>query len=119
YNTTYLRICYHTMINMIFKLYGTLLLFSKHNFCYNILMDHNLEEKILNYNIQEWRHAFKLDPAKELDDEQLELLCESGTDAIIVGVTDDVDFEGVLGPLSRIRRCPVRGFIEVSEMDAI
>jgi len=82
-------------------------------------MDHNLEEKMLNYNIQEWSHAFKLDPAKEIDDEQLALLCESGTDAIIVGGTDNVTFEGVLDLLSRIRRYTVPCLLEVSEMDAI
>ena len=37
-----------------------------------------------------WRHVFKLDPNKEISDRDLELLCESGTDAIIVGGTDGV-----------------------------
>lgn len=82
-------------------------------------MDHDLEEKTLNYNIHEWKHVFKLDPAKEISDEQLDLLCESDTDAIIVGGTDDVTFEGVLDLLSRIRRHPVPCLLEVSEMDAI
>lgn len=34
---------------------------------------------------QSWRHAFKLDPAKEISDEALEQLAESGTDGIIIG----------------------------------
>ena len=73
----------------------------------------------MNYNIHEWRHVFKLDPAKEISDEQLELLCESNTDAIIVGGTDNITFEGVLELLSRIRRYTVPCILEISEMDAI
>lgn len=33
----------------------------------------------------EWRHVFKLDPAKDISDEALEKICESGTDVILVG----------------------------------
>lgn len=43
--------------------------------------------------ITTWRHVFKLDPNKEITDEQLEQVCESGTDAIIVGGTDGVTLE--------------------------
>lgn len=73
----------------------------------------------MNYNIHEWKHVFKLDPAKEISDEQLHLLCESGTDAIIVGGTDDVTLDGVLDLLSRIRRHTVPCILEVSELDAL
>ncbi|MFD1065548.1 heptaprenylglyceryl phosphate synthase [Oceanobacillus locisalsi] len=55
-------------------------------------------------NIDEWKHMFKLDPAKEISDEDLDKVCESGTDAIIVGGTDNVTLDGVLDLLSRIRR---------------
>ena len=44
-----------------------------------------------------WRHAFKVDPAKQLADEELEQLAESGTDAIIIGGSDGVTLENVLG----------------------
>src|SRR5690625_2819595 len=40
--------------------------------------------------ISEWNHVFKLDPEKEISDEKLELLCESDTDAIIIGGTDNI-----------------------------
>ena len=42
------------------------------------------------YDVRQWRHVFKLDPKKKISDEELEHVCESGTDAIIVGGTDGV-----------------------------
>lgn len=67
----------------------------------------------------QWKHVFKLDPAKEITDEQLELICESGTDAIIVGGTDDVTLDGVLDLLVRIRRFTVPVALEVSNVEAL
>lgn len=67
----------------------------------------------------QWRHVFKLDPAKEISDEDLEKICESGTDGIIVGGTDDVTLDGVLDLLVRIRRFSVPIALEVSDADAI
>ncbi|MFD1037102.1 heptaprenylglyceryl phosphate synthase [Virgibacillus byunsanensis] len=69
--------------------------------------------------MNEWKHIFKLDPAKEISEEQLEMICESGTDAIIVGGTDNITLDGVLELLSRIRRFTVPCILEVSTMDAI
>lgn len=66
-----------------------------------------------------WRHAFKVDPAKTITDEQLELLAESGTDAIIVGGTDGVTLENVLDLLARIRRFSVPAALEVSTIDSV
>jgi len=70
-----------------------------------------------NYN--EWRHVFKLDPNKEISDENLEKLCESGTDAIIVGGSDNVTLEGVLDLMARVRRYSVPCVLEVSSMEAV
>ncbi|WP_042225203.1 heptaprenylglyceryl phosphate synthase [Oceanobacillus manasiensis] len=69
--------------------------------------------------INEWKHIFKLDPAKEISDEHLEMICESGTDAIIVGGTDDITLDGVLDLLARVRRFTVPCILEISSMDAI
>ncbi|WP_084710589.1 heptaprenylglyceryl phosphate synthase [Ornithinibacillus californiensis] len=69
--------------------------------------------------MKEWKHVFKLDPAKEIADEDLELICESGTDAIIVGGTDNVTLDGVLDLLSSIRRYTVPVILEISTMDAV
>ena len=70
-------------------------------------------------NLNEWRHVFKLDPNKEINDEMLEKLCESGTDAIIVGGSDNVTLEGVLDLMARIRRYSVPCVLEVSSLESI
>ncbi|MBD3108867.1 heptaprenylglyceryl phosphate synthase [Bacillus sp. AGMB 02131] len=70
-------------------------------------------------NFSEWRHVFKLDPNKEISDENLEKLCESGTDAIIVGGSDNVTLEGVLDLMARIRRYSVPCIQEVSSIETV
>lgn len=71
------------------------------------------------YNRKEWKHVFKLDPNKSLSDDQLDQICKSGTDAIIVGGTDNVTLDGVLDLLSHIRRYTVPCILEVSTLDAV
>lgn len=66
-----------------------------------------------------WRHAFKLDPNKKIDDDALERLCESGTDAIIVGGTDGVTLDNTLHLLSSIRQYAVDCALEISVIDAV
>ncbi|QKS70438.1 heptaprenylglyceryl phosphate synthase [Paenalkalicoccus suaedae] len=67
----------------------------------------------------EWKHVFKLDPAKEITDENLQTLCESGTDAVIVGGTDGVTEDNTLDLLMRVRRFSVACVLEVSNLHAI
>ncbi|NJP38386.1 heptaprenylglyceryl phosphate synthase [Alkalicoccus luteus] len=69
--------------------------------------------------LEEWEHVFKLDPAKEISDEQLEQLCESGTDAVIVGGTDSVTEDNTLDLLMRIRRFSVSCVLEVSGVESL
>ncbi|MEH7545538.1 MULTISPECIES: heptaprenylglyceryl phosphate synthase [Bacillaceae] len=71
------------------------------------------------YDIREWRHVFKLDPNKEITDDQLETICESGTDAVIVGGTDGVTLENVLDLMARIRRYTVPCVLEVSSIESV
>ncbi|MBS4198060.1 heptaprenylglyceryl phosphate synthase [Bacillus sp. FJAT-49732] len=71
------------------------------------------------YDVKKWRHVFKLDPNKEISDDHLEELCESGTDAIIVGGTDDVTLDKVLNLMARIRRYTVPCVLEVSNLESI
>lgn len=71
------------------------------------------------YNRKTWRHVFKLDPDKSLTDHQIDQVCQSGTDAIIVGGTDHVTLEGVVNLMSRIRQYPIPCVLEVSTLDAI
>jgi putative glycerol-1-phosphate prenyltransferase len=71
------------------------------------------------YDFREWRHVFKLDPNKELSDDRLEKICESGTDAIIVGGTDGITLEKVLDLMARIRRFSVPCVLEVSTIETV
>ncbi len=66
-----------------------------------------------------WRHVFKIDPAKEISDEALEKVCESGTDVILVGGTDDVTIDNVIEILLRVRRFSVPVALEISNVEAI
>lgn len=72
---------------------------------------------MLSYS--EWEHAFKLDPAKTISDEDLELICESGTDAVIVGGSDGVTLDNTLNLLARVRRFPVACALEISNIEAL
>lgn len=67
----------------------------------------------------QWRHVFKLDPAKDITDDALELICESGTDAIIVGGTDGVTLDNVLDLLVRVRRYTVPIALEISTIESV
>jgi putative glycerol-1-phosphate prenyltransferase len=71
------------------------------------------------YDFREWRHVFKLDPNKEISEDHLERICESGTDAVIVGGTDGVTLENVLDLMARIRRYTVPCVLEVSSIETI
>lgn len=68
---------------------------------------------------QEWRHVFKLDPAKEISEEALKQVCESGTDAILVGGTDGVTLDLVLDSLIRVRQYNVPVALEISTIDSV
>lgn len=67
----------------------------------------------------EWRHVFKLDPAKEITDEALARVCESGTDAILVGGTDGVTLNSVVDLLMRVRQFPVTVALEISNIESV
>lgn len=71
------------------------------------------------YDFHEWKHVFKLDPNKEISDEALEKVCESGTDAIIIGGTDGVTLENVLNLMSRVRRYTVPCVLEISSVEMV
>ena len=71
------------------------------------------------YDINEWKHVFKLDPDKEISDEDLEKICESGTDGIIVGGSDNITEDNVLNLMARIRRYLIPCVLEVSNAESI
>ncbi|WP_416828870.1 heptaprenylglyceryl phosphate synthase [Ectobacillus polymachus] len=71
------------------------------------------------YEIKEWKHVFKLDPEKELSEQDLERICESGTDAVIVGGSDGITLDNVLYMLASIRRYSVPCVLEVSDLESL
>ncbi|MBM7662760.1 putative glycerol-1-phosphate prenyltransferase [Bacillus mesophilus] len=71
------------------------------------------------YDIKEWKHIFKLDPNKEISDADLERVCESGTDAVMIGGSDGITEDNVLNMLVRVRRYSVPCVLEVSTVDSI
>lgn len=70
-------------------------------------------------DFQTWRHVFKLDPAKQISDGHLERICESGTDAILIGGSDDVTLDNVLELMARVRRYSVPVALEVSTVESV
>ncbi|XZF75774.1 heptaprenylglyceryl phosphate synthase [Bacillus sp. AL-1R] len=71
------------------------------------------------YDYSQWNHIFKLDPNKDITDDDLEKICESGTDAILVGGTDGVTLDATISLLVRIRRYAVPCILEVSNLEAV
>ncbi|MGI8314614.1 heptaprenylglyceryl phosphate synthase [Halobacillus mangrovi] len=69
--------------------------------------------------LNEWDHVFKLDPNKKISDHDLQSVCESGTDAIIVGGTDGVTFENVHDLWERLEPYAVPCLMEISDIEAI
>lgn len=77
------------------------------------------EDKLPMSLYKSWTHVFKLDPNRPIGDEDLEKICESGTDAVIVGGTDGVTLDNTLNLLSRIRQYSVDCALEVSDLEAV
>ncbi|AKG74536.1 geranylgeranylglyceryl phosphate synthase [Salinicoccus halodurans] len=71
------------------------------------------------YMLKDCKHVFKLDPAKDISDEALTKICESDTDAIIVGGTDGVTEDNVLNLMARVRRFSVPVALEVTSTEAV
>lgn len=70
-------------------------------------------------DFQDWCHVCKLDPDKPIDDATLEAVCESGTDAIIVGGTLGITYDNTLDLMARIRRYAVPVVLEVSNLESV
>lgn len=70
---------------------------------------------------REWRHVVKLDPDRDVTDELLQAVGESGTDAVLLGGTQGITYEKVNSLFGRLRRhapeVPV--WQEISGVDAV
>ncbi|MBN3553075.1 heptaprenylglyceryl phosphate synthase [Fictibacillus nanhaiensis] len=71
------------------------------------------------FDYRKWKHVFKLDPDKEISDSDLEKICESGTDAVIVGGSSGITLDNTLDLMSRIRRYAVPCVLEVSNIESL
>lgn len=69
--------------------------------------------------LKNWNHVFKLDPNKQITDADLELICESGTDAIFIGGSDGITEDNIIDLLVRVRRYSVPCVLEVSSLESI
>lgn len=71
-------------------------------------------EHILKFN-----HIFKLDPNRYISETQINLLCNSGSDAIIVGGTLNVTYDDTVRLLHEIRKYSITAIQEISDINAI
>lgn len=78
-----------------------------------------MEDKCLKNMMQNWQHIFKLDPAKQMSDENIKRICKSNTDAIIVGGTDHITYDGVSNLLKQIIKYDKPCILEISTIDSI
>lgn len=73
----------------------------------------------LVHALENWQHLFKLDPAKQITDTEIKRLCTSGTDAIIVGGTDQVTWDNVHDLIMRLSEFDIPCLLEISTPEAI
>ncbi len=73
----------------------------------------------MNESVLTWRHIFKLDPDRTIDDQSLERIALSGTDGFIVGGSSGVTYDNTAQLLHRIRQYPIPCVLELSNPQAI
>ena len=69
--------------------------------------------------IKTWQHVFKLDPDRLISDEDLDRICMSGTDAIMIGGSSGVTYDNTVDLMSRVRRYELSCVLEVSDLQAV
>jgi putative glycerol-1-phosphate prenyltransferase len=73
----------------------------------------------VNNTFKSWKHVFKLDPERKLTDRDLERICTSATDAIIVGGSSGITYDNTFQLLARIRQFEVPCVLEISDRHAV
>lgn len=66
-----------------------------------------------------FKHVFKLDPNRPITEEQIKRLCESGTDAVMIGGTLGITYEETSALLKMVRKHSIVVIQEISDMQAI
>ncbi len=70
------------------------------------------------YDIKKWRHIFNFNPAKHISDDDLDAICMSQTDAIMIGGTDDVTEDNVIR-LMTDKKIPLPLVLEISNIESV
>lgn len=69
--------------------------------------------------MQTWRHVFKLDPNRPIEEETISRLLQSGTDAIVVGGTDGITYQNTHDLMRRVKQTSLPCVQEVSSAKAV
>lgn len=69
--------------------------------------------------MERWRHVFKLDPARPIQDEQIKALVHSETDAIMIGGSSEVTYDNTFELVQRIKHVEIPVVLEISNAQAI
>src|SRR5699024_10422286 len=69
--------------------------------------------------LKDAKHIFKLDPTKEISDEDMEKIAETGTDLIFVCCTEDETEDNLMYAMSRIRLFSKSVALEMNNRDAV
>lgn len=78
-----------------------------------------MQEDLLIQRIQTWRHVFKLDPNRHISDSDLQRICESGTDAIVIGGTDGVTYDNTFHLFQKVQSYGIDCVQEIAQLDAV
>ncbi|WP_339061029.1 heptaprenylglyceryl phosphate synthase [Tepidibacillus marianensis] len=73
----------------------------------------------MNSFLSNLKHLFKLDPNRPLTEKQVEQLCLTSTDGILVGGTLDITYEDTQRLLKQIRKHRKLAIQEISDLQAI
>ncbi|MDQ0416122.1 putative glycerol-1-phosphate prenyltransferase [Croceifilum oryzae] len=69
--------------------------------------------------MQTWRHVFKLDPNRPIEEGMIIRLLQSGTDAIIVGGTDGITYQNTHDLMRRVKQTSLPCVQEISNAKAV
>lgn len=71
------------------------------------------------HDIKTWKHIFKLDPAKSINDDDLKKICMSGTDAIMIGGTDNITEHNISQLMHRVNAYSLPLVLEISNAESV
>lgn len=78
-----------------------------------------MNNQMLVERMQTWRHVFKLDPNRPIEEDAITRLLQSGTDAIVVGGTDGITYRNTHDLMRRVKQTVLPCVQEVSSAKAV